>query len=691
MKGPFQIAVDIGGTFTDGILLDDGSGEVWVAKALTTPRDPGEGVSEVVRALLEQVDDVVIRRVVHGTTLVANTLVERRGARAALILTRGTRDSLDIRRELRYDIYDLNANYPDALVPVEDRYELSARTGPAAQEWRPLDETELRTVVESLRSRAYAAVAVCLLHAPVDARHERAVEDVLKRALPSVPISISSEVAREIGEYERMSTTAANAYVQPMVADYLQALHERLAGQRVGATLDVMLSNGAFTTADLAAKAPIRILESGPAGGVLSAVNCGAGEGRDKVLAFDMGGTTAKACVAVEARPAITHVFEFGRIQRFKRGSGLPAVVPSIDLIEIGAGGGSLANVNALGLLQVGPQSAGSEPGPACYGRGGEQATVTDADLVLGYLDGDKFLGGRMSLDIARARAALQEVGAPLGLDVEQTAWGIHDIVNENMASAARTHIAEKGCDARDCTMVATGGAGPVHAVDVARRLRIGRVLCPIASGVGSCLGFLAAPAQADRTWSKVELLSALDEEDLAGRLAAARDAIESDLADCGLVSDDIRWRLSVDVRYAGQGNAVAVLISGPDLRMVSSTEILTRFEAEYVRLYRKTVPGGEPELVTWRINGSSADEIKHFRLAASAATGAVGQRRIFLAGERRYAEVPVFDRYALRIGTSLAGPLVLREPESTLVVACPAAVDVLDSGTVQVELEQAR
>ena len=380
VNGPFQIAVDIGGTFTDGILLDDSSGAVWVAKSLTTSRDPGEGVSEVVGALLDQVDDVAIRRVVHGTTLVANTLVERRGARAALIVTRGTRDSLDIRRELRYDIYDLNANYPEALVPVEDRFELSARTGPAAEEWQPLDEAELRTVIESLRAKAYDAVAVCLLHAPVDARHERAVKAMLERVLPSAPISISSDVAREIGEYERMSTTAANAYVQPLVADYLQALHERLAAQRVGATLDVMLSNGAFTSADLAARAPIRILESGPAGGVLSAVNCGAVEGRDKVLAFDMGGTTAKACVAVENRPAITHVFEFGRIQRFKRGSGLPAVVPSIDLIEIGAGGGSLASVNALGLLQVGPQSAGSEPGPACYGRGAEQATVTDAD-----------------------------------------------------------------------------------------------------------------------------------------------------------------------------------------------------------------------------------------------------------------------------------------------------------------------
>ncbi|MFT5449517.1 MAG: N-methylhydantoinase A [Gammaproteobacteria bacterium] len=491
--GSFQIAVDIGGTFTDGVMLDEGSGagrSIFVAKTLATPSDPGFAIETVVRQLLAQVDIGAhsVRRVVHGTTLVANTLVERRGARAALIVTRGTIDCLDIRREFRYDIYDLSATYPEALIARADRFELSARMSPSCSEWRGVDTQELNDIVTLVKAGQYDSVAVCLLHAPVDDKHERAVGEALAQAISQLPVSLSADIAREIGEYERMSTAAANAYVQPVVRHYLSTLESRLAQLNAQGALDIMLSNGAFTTAALAADAPIRILESGPAGGVHSAVKCGLDAGTDRILAFDMGGTTAKACVTVDGKPALTHVFEFGRVQRFKQGSGLPAVTPSMDLIEICAGGGSLADVNALGLLQVGPHSAGSEPGPACYARGGTRATVTDADLVLGYLDADNFLGGTMQLDETRARAALAEAGRTLSLDVEATAWGIHDIVNENMASAARTHIAEKGLDARQFTLVATGGAGPLHAVDFARRLRIHRVLCPIASGVGSCL-----------------------------------------------------------------------------------------------------------------------------------------------------------------------------------------------------------
>ena len=705
-SGQLQIAVDIGGTFTDGVLLDDSSGAIAVAKSLTTPNDPGDGIAQVVRDLLAQAHllagasghcDGSIRRVVHGTTLVANTLVERRGARAALVLTTGSADCLDIRRELRYDIYDLAAEYPVALIPASDRFELSARLGPLGETWRALDAGELDELAARVRAGGYEAVAVCLLHSPVDDAHEREVGRVLAQALgDDVPLTLSSSVAREIGEFERMSTAAANAYVQPMVAHYLSNLGQRLQTLKAGGTLDVMLSNGAFTRASLAAAAPIRILESGPAGGVLSAVNCGLVEGTDRVLAFDMGGTTAKACVSVAGKPSITHVFEFGRVQRFKRGSGLPAVAPSIDLIEIGAGGGSMASINALGLLQVGPHSAGSEPGPACYAQGGTNATVTDADLVLGYLDPYSFLGGRMRLDVELARAALARAGEPVGLNVEDTAWGIHDIVNENMAGAARTHIAEKGLDARDFTLVATGGAGPVHAVDVARRLRISRILCPIASGVGSCLGFLAAPARSDRSWSKVEILADLDTSDFDLRLSQARRDIVVDLAACGLAEHQIQWRLSVAARYAGQGNAVEVLVSTPDLTALDADGIAARFEAEYVRLYRKTVPGGVPELVTWRVSGSSPESIKRYHLAGEGQTATATddahervERRVFLAGERRYAQVPVYARHAIAPGTELKAPLILTEPESTLVVAYAGQVRILETGTVEVTLDE--
>jgi N-methylhydantoinase A len=689
----YQIAVDIGGTFTDGVLLDEHGEAIYLAKSLTTPRDPGDGVADVVRALLAQNDSArdAVGRVVHGTTLITNTLVERSGVRAALIVTKGTLDCLDIRRELRYDIYDLGAEYPAPLIPYQDRFVLDERLSATGARWRALDQGELAAVITALGKESFDAIAVCLLHAPVDDVHEQAVGRALRAAFPDIPVSLSSDVAREIGEYERMSTVAANAYVQPVAARYLSTLEQRLDELGAAGTLDIMLSNGAFTSAQLGAQYPIRILESGPAGGVLSAVNCGFVEGITRVLAFDMGGTTAKACVAVDGKAALTHVFEFGRVKRFKRGSGLPAVAPSMDLIEIGAGGGSLATINALGLLQVGPQSAGAQPGPACYAQGGKNATVTDADLVLGYLDPTDFLGGRMQLDVELARTALADSGRPVGLDVERTAWGIHDIVNENMASAARTHIAEKGLDARQFALVATGGAGPVHAVDVARRLRISRILCPIASGVGSCLGFLAAPARSDRTWSRVEALATLDVDDVVARLAAARASITEDLAACAMAPEDIVWRLSAEIRYVGQGNTVEVVIGSEDLELASKDVIHAQFEAQYERLYRKTVPGGVPELVTWRVSGSSETTVRHYRLAGQGAqtlsNEPTGQRRLYRPDVKRYDVVPVFERYALAPGTQLMGPLVITEPESTLVVAYAAQVSVLDSGSIEVVL----
>ena len=553
-----QIALDVGGTFTDGILLDTETNRILVAKALTTPSDPGDGIAAVAESLMLQARapasgfEGKVGRVVHGTTLVTNTLLERRGVATALVVIEGTLDALDIRRELRYDIYDLNIEYPQPLVPLQARFAIRGRLGPRGEEWSALRQDDIEHAAAGIASGGYQSIAVCLLHAAVDGRHEQQVAEALAKTVPALPLSLSSEIAAEIGEYERMSTTVANAYVQPLVETYLASLRDRLRALGIDGTIDIMLSNGAFTTAEIAAKAPIRILESGPAGGVLSGVNCGLVENVNHVLAFDMGGTTAKAGIAVDGKPNVTHVFEFGRVQRFKRGSGLPVVAPSIDLIEIGAGGGSIARLNQLGLMQVGPQSAGAEPGPACYGQGGTEATVTDADLVLGYLDADNFLGGAMRLDVEAARAALARMGDRLGLGVEETAWGIHDIVNENMAGAARTHIAEQGLDARQFTMVATGGAGPVHGVDVARRLRIGEVMSPIASGVGSCLGFLAAPARSDRSWSRVERLAELDATDLEQRIAAAQQTIIAELAETGLPATEIRWRLAAEIRYHG-------------------------------------------------------------------------------------------------------------------------------------------
>lgn len=691
----YQIAVDVGGTFTDGVLLDDTTDRIWVAKSLTTPSDPGDGIARVVELLLAQKpgDGATVSRVVHGTTLITNTLLERKGSKTALVVTAGTEDILDIRREMRYDTYDLAATFPAPLVERAQRFAVDERIGPDGAERRAVDTAAVEALARRIADSDVSAVAICFLHACVDGGHEQEVVAILRRIAPDRRYSLSSEVASEIGEYERMSTVVANAYVHPIVEHYLQILGLRLRELGVGGRLDIMVSHGGFTEADIAARFPIQLLESGPAGGVLSAINCGNGEGTDRILAFDMGGTTAKSCVSIGGTPSITHVFEFARVRRFRKGSGLPAVSPSIDLIEIGAGGGSIARLNALGLLQVGPDSAGSEPGPACYALGGTEATVTDADLVLGYLDADNFLGGKMKLDVGQATQALGRLGEHLGLTSEAVAWGIHDIVNENMAAAARTHIAERGHDSRGFTLVSTGGAGPVHAVDVARRLRIPRILVPVASGVGSCLGFLAAPARADRSWSRLEPVAGFDQADLRQRVGAARREITADLAQAKVPAAEIAWSTMAEIRYLGQGASIEVDFGTAEADQLTPALLLARFEAEYVRLFGRTVPGGIPEIVTWRVSGQSARTQRRYTMApgqAALSDQPVGERSIFLPGEKRYATVPVYDRHRLAPGAKLSAPAIIVEPESTLVIAHKAAVAILATGTIEVTLETA-
>ena len=685
-----RLAIDVGGTFTDGVLLEEASGQIWLAKCLTTNNNPGDAIATVTDDLLGQhgvPGDVL--QLVHGTTLITNTLLERKGVHTALITNSGMADALDIRRELRYDTYDLALSFPAPLANRSDRYELSARLAPDGTEWSALERTELAAVTERVRGSGVQAIAVCFLHAPVSSRHEDAVKAYLETALPDVPVSISSQVAGEVGEYERMSTTVANAYVRPLVETYLEALKSRLEDIGIKARLDIMVSNGGFTSASQAARFPIRLLESGPAGGVLSAINCAAAHKTSNVLAFDMGGTTAKSCVAVDGVPDITHVFEFAREKRFKKGSGLPAVASSIDLIEIGAGGGSIARRNALGLLQVGPDSAGSAPGPACYNLGGQDATVTDADLALGYLDPHGFLGGRMILDKAKAIIALDRVGGQVGLDAIATAWGIHDIVSENMASAARTHIAEKGLDARQFTLVATGGAGPVHAVDVARRLRIQRILCPIASGVGSCLGFLAAPARGDRSWSRVEQANLLERASLTSRIEAAKSEIATEMASAGIAAGEVDWQCAVEMRYAGQGASIEVLLD--ELAAPDPETLVAKFLDAYTAVFGRTVPGGLPEVVTWRVWGLARAGVRRYQIGSphGAAETEVGQRQIFLPGNKVFCEVPAHVRMSLAPGTQLRAPCVITEDEATLIVAHPAGVRVLRDGTIEVLLDE--
>jgi len=689
--------VDIGGTFTDGLAATTSGGEIWVAKTLTTPRDPGEAVTTVIADLLEQIAVATkngrrpISEVVHGTTLVTNTLIERKGAPTGLVVTKGTRDVLDIGREWRYDLYDLNLDLPQPLSALENRHEVDERLDARGEAVTTLSDAELDHLMSNIAGLDVDAVAICLLHAYVNDRHERKIADAIRRRFPRLAVSISSAIAREIREYERMSTTVANAYVQPLVAEYLRRLDQRVKEFAPDAPLRIMVSSGGFTWGEATAETPILLLESGPAGGVLSALNTARNNGIDQILAFDMGGTTAKACVAVGGEPLIAHSFEAARVHRFKRGSGLPILIPSIDLIEIGAGGGSIAHVNELGLLNVGPESAGADPGPACYGQGGTQPTVTDADLVLGYLNPDNFLGGEMKLDRAAAEAALARIAARLRMRSAEVAWGICDIVNENMAAAARIHIAEKGHDPREFAMVATGGAGPVHVVEVARKLQIPRVLATIAAGAGSCLGLLAAPARVDRSWSNPTLVTDIDWKRVSRAFREMRQDAESELASAGARDGGLKWWIGAEMRYAGQGHNVSVTLPWHEIGKSSASRVVDEFERRYRQLYGHLVPNAAPQVITWRLTGRSI--MKTHRFTWGDARGSPqalmrGKRDIYLPLKRKYAPVPVYERYSLKPGTRLKGPLILEERESTLVVPVAAHVTVLSDYTVCVDIK---
>ncbi|MBV7481455.1 hydantoinase/oxoprolinase family protein [Bordetella sp. BOR01] len=689
-----RIAVDIGGTFTDGVAAREADGRIWVGKTLTTPEDPGQAVSAVIGELLRQAGDgaaQMLDEVVHGTTLVTNTLIERKGATTALVTTEGMRDALDIGRELRYDLYDLELALPRPLIAPGRRIEARERLAASGETVTALTDAELQRIVDEVRALDVRSVAVSLLHSYLNDDHERRVGAALQAALPDVEVSLSSDLAREVKEFERTSTAAASAYVKPVVADYLRQLEARIEALTPGIALRIMVSSGGFTSAGAAAHTPIFLLESGPAAGVLSALNTARAQGVRKVLAFDMGGTTAKACVVADGEAPVAYNFECARVHRFKRGSGLPILIPSIDLIEIGAGGGSIAHVNRMGLLNIGPESAGSVPGPACYGLGGTEITVTDADLVLGYLNPDNFLGGEMRLRKEQAMQGLERLAGQLGMAPLEVAWGIHDMVNENMANAARIHIAEKGHDPRDFTFVATGGAGPVHAIEVARKLRMPRLLASIAAGAGSCLGMLAAPARADRSWSQPALLDDIAWDEVSERLRGLRQEAATELATAGVPEAVAQWSVGVEMRYYGQGDNVSVSMPWSEFGNDAAQVVRHAFEDRYRALYGHLVPGARPQVLTWRLTGKSAAVSRDFNWGEGAAVagGMPVRREIYLPLKGEFGAVDVYERYALPAGTRLQGPLVLEERESTLVVPIAADVEILPDLTVSVTLKE--
>src|SRR3989441_1198014 len=629
---PARLGVDIGGTFTDLVVIDEATGTARVGKVLTTPKDPAHGVEEGIRALLDDagVRPDEVRAVVHGTTLATNALIEKKGAKTALLTTEGFRDALEIGREGRYDMYDLFIDPPPPLVPRHLRREVPERLLADGSIARAIDEVAARRVLAELAQDGVEALAICLLHAYVNPAHEARLVALAHQAIPGVFVSCSSEVVPEIREYERASTTCANVYVAPLMARYLEDLERRLAGLGIPGQLYIMQSSGGIAVPPLARRLPVRLIESGPAAGALAAAQAAGQRREPKLLSFDMGGTTAKACVIDDGVPLVGREFEVARADRFKKGSGLPIRVPVIELIEIGAGGGSIARVDRMGLLKVGPDSAGADPGPACYNLGGRFPTVTDADLLLGYLDAEFFLGGRMRLDREAARRSVEEhVARPLGLDVTGAAWGIHRLVNENMAAAARIHGIERGRDLRQYPLFAFGGAGPVHCWQVAKILKVPRILIPFGAGTMSAYGLLAAPLAFDFVRTGQERLDRADWPAINRRFAEMEEEGRALLARAGGAPTDVRRAAIAEMRHAGRGRGAG------SARPARAEGGLTQARSGSAR---------------------GANPLKATRMAYFAEAGG-------------FVETPVYDRYALRPGAGFTGPAIVEERESTAVV----------------------
>ena len=671
----WSLGIDIGGTFTDIVVRD--AERTFVRKVLTTHDDPARGVEAGIAAVLADggLAPGAAERVVHATTLFTNTLIERNGARTGLITTRGFRDTLEIGRERKYELYDLTIAKPPPLVSRDRRREVAERTGANGAVVEELDEGSLDEAMSELERAGVEAVAIGFLHAYANPEHERRARARLEERRPGLPVTISSEVAPEIREFERISTTVANACLMPLAARYVERLADRIAARGIGCRLLLMLSSGGLTDTDEARRFPVRMLESGPAAGAIAAAWFGARAGHDDLLAFDMGGTTAKLCLVDGGEPLVTHTFEACRERRFIPGSGLPLKISALELIEIGAGGGSIARVDALGLLKVGPASAGSEPGPACYGLGGREPTVTDADLVLGYLGAESFAGGSMPLRPEAAAAALASLESSSGLTGLELARGVFDVVTENMVSAARVHIAERGRDPRRYTLLATGGAGPVHAWYLAARLGIERVVCPPSAGVASALGLLLAPARADRVATVAEPLAALDWGRFEATYRRLEEECRSVLAHTGLDPGTAQVVRSADLRFRGQDFELVVDLPEGPYAPASAGDITDAFRRAYERVFSRVPPGVEVEVVSVRVAARVGGEGRAKVDGRGAPSGGAsreackGTRPAYFPEHGGPVETTVYDRYALRPGDRFPGPAIVEERESTAVL----------------------
>ena len=676
-----RLGVDIGGTFTDVAL--EASGQRYSAKILTTPEAPERAVIEAIDSVLREaaLAPADLSIIIHGTTLATNALIERKGAKTALLTTEGFRDTIEIRHENRFEQYDVNIDLPPPLVPRRQRFPVRERIDAAGRILVPLDEGGVEALASRLASEAIEAVAVGFLHSFTNPAHERRVGEILADRLPGVAVTLSSEVSPEMREYERFSTACANAYIQPLIGRYLANLETLLRDEGFSCPLFLMLSGGGLTAVETAIRFPVRLVESGPAGGAIFAAEIAGRRGLDKVLSYDMGGTTAKICLIDDLKPQTNRAFEVARIYRFKKGSGLPLRIPVIEMVEIGAGGGSIARVDRLKRITVGPDSAGADPGPACYGRGGAAPTVTDADLLLGRIDPTGFSGGRMALDCAAGEAVLRnQVAEPLQLAVELAALGVSEIVDENMANAARVHAIESGKDARGRTLVAFGGAAPLHAARMAEKLGLERVLVPSYAGVGSAVGFLRAPIAYEIVRSGLQRLDAFDAA-AANALLAAMHAEAEPIVRRGAGAVPLTESRSAFMRYRGQGHEIAVPLPTRTYHADDAVTLRSTFEDAYRRLYSRIIPGVEVEILSWVLLLSAPRPVEPDTTLLSPTPYTpqpARQRPVFDPELGEFVPVAIYERGSLAPGARIAGPAIIVEDETSTVVTrlFDAAID---------------
>jgi N-methylhydantoinase A len=683
-----RLGVDIGGTFTDAAL--ESGGRRFTSKVLTIPAAPERSVLQAIEAVLAEaaLAPSALSIIIHGTTLATNALIERKGAKTALITTQGFRDTIEIRHENRFEQYDVGIELPPPLVPRRLRFAVRERIDARGKVLTPLDEADVHRAIAEIEQRGVEAVAVGLLHSFTEPRHEERIAAILAERLPRLAVTLSCEVSPEMREYERFSTACANAYLQPLIATYLGNLRRDLAAAGVTCPLFLMLSGGGLTTVETAARFPVRLVESGPAGGAIFASHIARQCDFAEVVSFDMGGTTAKICLIDAFKPQTNRVFEVARTYRFKKGSGLPLRVPVIEMVEIGAGGGSIARVDPLKRIRVGPDSAGAEPGPACYGRGGSAATVTDADLVLGRIDPAAFSGGRIKLNVEAACGALDRaVGKPLGLSPVMAALGVSETVDENMSNAARIHAIESGKDAGGRVLIAFGGAAPLHAARVAEKLGIDRILIPTGAGVGSAIGFLRAPISYEIVRSRLARLSAFEAVEI-NRLFADMRAPAEAIVRSGAPESTLAEARHAFMRYRGQGHEVTVPLPARSYSDGDGETLAKAFEVAYRALYSRVIPGVDIEVVSWVLSLSAPAEPRTevAQPVAPYVAHPVGRRSLFdPAGET--IEASMHRRADLRPGARIPGPAIITEDETSTVVG--ASFEAVVNGFGYIELRR--